>query len=176
MSILPNESQLHHHQIVGEFVTKVNTFEFLINSMIEQVLVHYSPVMGMKKQADTMIDLLEGSSIRVRIESLIVLLVLTNSDNPFVEEIVDRLKDHAVYYNKDVRKIRDFIAHNPTFEGENLRVISARRMQSGMNSLELSEIEKVTKEIGPKVKEWFETLALINQLYPVELVREIEGK
>ena len=99
------------YQIIGEFVTKVNTIEFLVNFIIEQVVGQYSEGIDSKIE-DDIIKEIQKTSIRIRIHHIILFLNMTKGEDENVRKCIEALKAFANYYNANIRDLRDFIAHN----------------------------------------------------------------
>ncbi|WP_273210397.1 hypothetical protein [Runella zeae] len=165
--------QIKYYTIIGEFVSKVNTFEFIVNVMLEQIVGTYSENSTNKDLLNDTIDFIQEQSLRIRINQIILLITMNNQANAELEDAVESLKGFSKYYNKSIRNVRDFIAHNPFLEGETLKIVSSRRYQGKLNSMTLTDIEEHTKALIPKIKELFSTAEIIAKYYPVEVTREL---
>ena len=143
------------YEIIGEFVAKVNSLEFVINSMLEQIIGQYT-FEANKNITEEIIDHIEEQSIKIRINQIILFLYMTKKENVEIQTIIIDLKEFASYYNKNIRNIRDFIAHNTLMVGPDIKkVVSSRRYKGKLDSMEMQEIQKHTEQLGPKIDSLF---------------------
>lgn len=171
--MITDNQQIKFYTIIGEFVSKVNTFEFIVNVMLEQIVGTYSENSTNKDVLNDAIDFIQKQSLRRRINHIILLITINNQENVELEDAVERLKNFSKYYNKSIRDVRDFIAHNPFLEGETLKIVSSRRYQGKLNSMTLTDIEGHTKALTPKIKELFSAAEIISKYFPAEVTREL---
>ena len=99
---------------------------------------------------------------------------MTNGDKQVVQHAIVQLKDFAKYYNRSIRDIRDFIAHNPYMKGKNHLVISSRRYKGKHNSLSIEDLKTHLNNLQPKVFELFKLAEELSTIYPAEIVRELK--
>jgi hypothetical protein len=158
---------------IGEFVSKVNNFEFLINSMLELIITSVAEVSKNEDILNETIDFIQEQSIRIRINHIILLLSMNDNQSLEVLNCIEYLKEFSKFYNKHIRNIRDFVAHNPLIQGDISKVISSRRYKGKLNSITVEGIEKETQALGPKLDGLFENLKIISKYYKAEIVREL---
>jgi hypothetical protein len=162
-----------HYELIGEFVAKVNSIEFIVNILLEKIIEQYSSTLSIEDAAEYTIDHIEQQSLKIRINLIIVLLTMTNSDKEVVKGAVERLKDFARYYNKTIRDIRDFIAHNPYMKGGDYLIVSSRRYKGKLNSLKIDDLKAHIKTLIPFITDLFKVVEELSDLYPKKIVREL---
>ena len=167
------------YKIIGEFTTKANSIEFLVNNLLERIIGQYAKILENPEAAHDTIDHIEAQSIRVRVNIIVLFLQMTNGKEGDIQRIIQCLKEFSKHYNKSIRPIRDFIAHNPylgTSSSITGRIISSRRYQKGLNSLTLDEIKIGSESLIPILKQLSKAGSDIAIYYPdAEIVREITG-
>jgi hypothetical protein len=160
-------------KIVATFLTLANTMELAINHMLEQIILEYKDNFESKGDTDEIIDFIQEQSVRTRINHIILFLSMTKATELPIREVMKELKKFAKYYNKNIRSIRDFIAHNTFLTGKETKLVSSRRFKGKQDSIKIDEIEKAIKDITPKSKELFTISTIIAHYYKSIIVRDI---
>lgn len=165
------------YSLIGEFVSKANTIEFLVNVCLEQIINNLQGSnLDHKLEINYTIDNIHEQSVRARISNIILLLTVSNESSPPIEDLISFFKNLYKHYNKKIRDNRDFIAHNPYIEGTQ-QIINSRRFKREikLQSIAISDLPELTREITPILLELNERLELIQTLYPGdEVIRDFK--
>jgi hypothetical protein len=160
------------YSLIGEFVSKANTIEFLVNICLEQILNNLQrPNDGHKAEINYTIDNIHEQSGRARISNIILLLTISVEISPPIEELISFFKTLYKHYNKKIRDNRDIIAHNPYIEGTQ-QIINSRRFKRDvkLQSILISDLPQLINEITPYLIVLNEQTEFIQTLYPGEEV------
>ncbi|GLU56118.1 hypothetical protein Dfri01_55790 [Dyadobacter frigoris] len=141
------------------------------------ILGTYGDTLGSKAILEDVVDHVEEHSLRIRIYQIILFLNMTKRDEPVVKEAMEKLKLFANYYNKNLRDIRDFVAHNTVVTHEEVpRIVSSRRYKGKLNSLDVADLQTHVDELPKIMTELLELGGKLQVLYPYEAERELTKK
>ncbi len=176
-----NESTTeNYYELVGRFLSVANTIEFLVNSILEVLVGKYALVEELKDSVNETIDHIQEQSIRTRVNYIIILLTISKGESTDIRKVITELQEFVKFYNKSVRNVRDFIAHNPIIVTENntikeMKIVSSRRYKkSKLESMSIVALESVLSELIPYCKRLNDLTAVaIQKHYQHEPIRDI---
>lgn len=160
------------YEVIGEFVSKVNSREFFVNILLEKIILKYSHVFDIQESAEYTIDHIETQSLKIRINLIIVFLAMSDTDDEKIQRAIVHLKDFVKWYNKYIRDIRDFIAHNPYVKSNDDLVVSSRRYKGKLNSIKIQDLRTHVTDLTPKIREISDLIYELSVIYPEEVTRE----
>lgn len=165
-----------HYAVIGEFVSKANTFEFQINYCIEQIVYALASVnANFKDDVGYSIDSIHKQSLRERISFIIMILSSTQEQDEAILDLLTFFNSLYKTYNKDIRDYRDFIAHNPYMSGMNAVINSRRYTKSKIESVTIAKIRELNISLTPLLIEITAASTKIQEIYPGEhVVRDLK--
>jgi len=162
-----------HYKNVGEFVSKVNTFEFFVNQMIERIILESEASFPNKVMLDGIITSIEEQSISKRCHYLILLILMKDIDADKKADMVSKLNLFANYYNKQLRDTRDFIAHNMTMTAFSpldktsaSMIIPSRRTRGKITHLKESDIMSKNADLVPIIEDFSKLVSIFFTIFP----------
>ena len=143
--------------IVGKFVSIANGIELMVNGCLEIIIGKYDFELSSFGGVKSILENIQKQSIRDRILTTCLMLKMTSDNNQKIEAIISELSLIATDYNKNVRPVRDFLAHNPLTYNKHTKehiVVSSRYKTEKIDYLSLEDVQtSQTKagEIGDKL-------------------------
>lgn len=159
---------------IGEFMSKVNSIELYINIVLEKIIYENASKLKGKKVTEEVIDVIQAESIKRRINFIILFISMTNEIDSKVSKIIEELKSFSTFYNKHIRDVRDFVAHNPlTISSDRTKMVSSRRYKGKLNSLELASLIDTSELLNEKLNKLDCIAVKLSEIYPYEIKREL---
>lgn len=159
----------------GELLSKINGLDFLVNGLIEKIISEYSSELDGNKITEEIIDHINQESLKKRISFIIIFTSMTLNITDKLKNDFLKLKQFATYYNKNIKDIRDFIAHNPIIiTDKSPKLISSRRfVKNKLNALELNKLKQVNIELSSKADEFHTLISKLSRNYKFIISREL---
>jgi hypothetical protein len=163
-----------NYAVVGEFVTKANTIEYLVNVILEMITTHIGEQNSVSNDEITYsLDEIHKQSIRTRISNIVLLLTALHPNANDVQYAIDCLKRLYKIYNKELRNMRDFVAHNPlSYVAPNARILNSRRYRSDnpIQSLDLKDLEIANAKMLELINEMSQVIGIVSTNCPVDIM------
>ncbi len=153
----------------GKFLSLANLIEFYLNTILEQIIYDYSSSIKGENKKEELIDIIERQSIKNRFNYLILFISMVEKERGEMKACISDLIKINSFYQKEIKPIRDYIAHNPILHkfGSEPKFISSKRYKGNKDreNINIKEMDKIITKISNEIEKIHNIFASINSCF-----------